>query len=205
MVNRNPLNRDNRTDENRLDQINETTPNTIDNVNTRRVTPTEVAYRDGYAEGRTNEHRLSQTRNYRETDSFAGGAFLGIILASIVALMAGIIYVATRAPEEAPANTTAPGAVEPGVNGTTVPPAQPSQINVAPAAPPTVNVAPAPPPDVNVDVIAPSPVQPPAAPSVEQPVGTGTESVAPQVEPQADGTQPEAAQPVAPETGVPVQ
>ncbi len=155
----------------------------ISDVNGRPATREEVAFRDGYTEGRRSPSRQPLYHTERqEVDNFAGGAFLGIILASIVALTAGVFYIVVRTSED-PSTTTAPSATEePQTTGGEAPNGG-SQIFVLPTITmPTAPSQPAPTaPEATAPQVSEPAVQEPAAQPepVESAPIQGNESDAP--------------------------
>ncbi|NJN86586.1 MAG: hypothetical protein HC881_10080 [Leptolyngbyaceae cyanobacterium SL_7_1] len=156
-------------------------------IHARPATPDEVAYRDGYAQGRTKEQAAQsayrrveyENQRLREDNSAANGAVngvvIGLVLASLVGAIAGAFYFLSQNPTVAPvpeAPQAQPAAPQPPVveRQTTV--IERTVDRVREVQPPTV-------PEVEVTIPAPE------LPAVE-PV-------------QPETVQPEAVQPQAPE------
>ncbi|MBW4654738.1 MAG: hypothetical protein KME20_17115 [Kaiparowitsia implicata GSE-PSE-MK54-09C] len=144
----------------------------MNNVNGRHATGEEVAFRDGFAEGRrspTQRQPLYYSER-QEVDNFAGGAFLGIILASIVALTAGVFYIMVQTTDE-PGTTIVPDTTEEPQTTGGEEPTGGSQIFVLPTITmPTAPSQPAPtqPEAATPPVSEPAVQQPPAQPEPDE-------------------------------------
>lgn len=68
-------------------------------INTRNVTPDEMAYRDGYVHGKVTEQRVDAARRAERDESASRGLLIGLALASLVGLIAGTLYYLNRQPE----------------------------------------------------------------------------------------------------------
>lgn len=168
-----------------------TDPQASNPANIRKAEPDEVAYRDGYVQGRASERNLQSTnrqleytnQRVREDNQAVSGVVVGLVLASIVGAIAGILYFLSQNPAVAPApeaTQAQPVAPEPPVieRQTTViertvdrvrevePPAVPEvEVNIpSPQLPAVEPVQPQP------EAVQPNPTEAPAeAPASEAP------------------------------------
>jgi outer membrane biosynthesis protein TonB len=165
-------------------------------VNTRPATSDEVAYRNGYVRGKSvdqierdrrlaTDARIYEDNARRRTDNgISTGLVLGLVLASVAAVVGGLAYVySTDTPDPAPAETTTPEA-------TTPPPTNNETTIIERTIERTQEVIPAQPsPPVNVEVLPPpQPAPAPAPAPVNQspnpvPNQAPAESVQPQTSP----------------------
>jgi hypothetical protein len=143
-------------------------------TNARRATPDEVAYRDGYAQGRRNEQTVQsayrqveyENQRIREDNSAASGVVVGLVLASLVGALAGVFYFLSQSSTVAPAPEAPqaqPAAPQPPVveRQTTV--IERTVDRVREVEPPAV-------PEVEINVPAPElPVVEPVQPEAVQP------------------------------------
>lgn len=134
-------------------------------VNTRNVTPDEMAYRDGYVHGKATEQRVDAARRADRDESASKGLIIGLALASLAGLIAGTLYYLNRQPETlapAPNPVVIPQRTETNRETTIierVPEASPGNDagttlqQPAPTTPDVnINVPQQPAPNVNVDV-----------------------------------------------------
>jgi hypothetical protein len=154
-----------------------------DEVNARPATEDELAYREGYVQGR-NEERFEQVEDLqqsREAKSVGAGAIIGVLMATVAGLVLAMLYLTPRqqtgvVPAGAP---VAPAAVP----VSPVPPGQVPAAPITPAQPQVGTAQPSSPVPNQVTVIertqevpaVQSPVQPPAQlpvqPQIQPPVG----------------------------------
>jgi hypothetical protein len=156
-------------------------PNFEKTVNGRPVTESEVAYRNGYVNGRVNENKVLSERErlyetnqtIRDNDNAARGLLLGFLLTALVGIVGGLTFFFTYAnnDESEPIEPVAPlvvpngeldvppSPVEPqsqGGNDTTIIERTIERTEVLPAPPPESSTAPVP----RVEVNTPSPAPP---------------------------------------------
>jgi hypothetical protein len=62
-------------------------------VNTRPATQDEVAYRNGYVQGRNREQIYNDVQRTRESNSAATGTVVGVLLAAVVGLILAMVYI----------------------------------------------------------------------------------------------------------------
>ncbi len=154
-------------------------------VNTRNVTPPEVAYRDGYVQGKTaaNDPLQYENQRNRESDSAANGFLTGAVITAVVGAGLAMYFFVYQA-QRVPVKTVAPKVeketkvIEKTTD--TVREIMPSPIAVPPA--PT-----------NVEITLPNPVaapaQPPASTQPAQPAQAPSAAAQP-AQPSAQSTQP---------------
>ncbi|NMF83206.1 hypothetical protein [Nodosilinea sp. P-1105] len=104
----------------------------VDSIQTRPVTPDEVAYRDGYVHGMSAEQ--TQQRQLRDRDArfyeqeaqarasngAASGVFIGFLLALIAAVVGGIAFLAMDSGNPGDPGTTEPPTSEAPTQDTTI-------------------------------------------------------------------------------------
>lgn len=86
-------------------------------INARPVTPSETAYRDGYARGQNAEFQRQEIERVRENNS-AGNFFVGVFVTLFIALIAGTSFFFFFNRQNDPANLPAstPQTTEPQDN-----------------------------------------------------------------------------------------
>ncbi len=163
-------------------------PNFQRTVNTRKVTPDEVAYRNGYAHGRNSDRKVTYTTPIvRDSNDTANGVLLGILLASLMGLITTAFFIMTRQDQprvvETPLPQTLPQTLPQNAqpNGVQPQPVQRETTVIERTTDRVQEVAPATPPDVQITV----PMTQPSAtanpsPSPVAPGQTTTPGVNPQ-------------------------
>ncbi|HEY9645685.1 MAG TPA: hypothetical protein V6C88_04905 [Chroococcidiopsis sp.] len=131
-------------------------------INTRKATPDEVAYRNGYAQGRHSNRKVTYTTPIvRDSNDTANGVLLGILLASLIGLITAAFFIVTKQDQprvvETPLPQALPQSTQP--NGVQPQPVQRETTVIERTTDRLQEVAPAAPPDVRVTV----PVTPPSA------------------------------------------
>lgn len=173
-----PLNRNvpqdpNYQDSNDRRSIDEST------VHTRPASRSEVAYREGYIQGRNQEEFHGRINRKRENDSAATGVVIGVILASLAGLVVATLYFSPRSqqveqvPVPVPQNSPSPA---PSTERTTIIERQPQIVPVP----------------QQTQIIVPSPDQS----NTTQPDTTQSDTTQPStIQPDSSTTQPEVTQP----------
>jgi hypothetical protein len=83
-------------------------------IHTRQVSPSEIAYRDGYVQGRLSEQHYqyqahqAQAQRARETENAFNGFLLGMLLTAIVGLGVGAFFLFAKPGTENPLRDTVP-------------------------------------------------------------------------------------------------
>lgn len=157
-----------------------------DNVHGRKVTPSEVSYRDGYVEGQSVERSQVVNDQYareeiRESNGVANGLVLGLVFAALVGLVAGGLYFTTRN-ETNTAPVAAPASPQPQRNTTIIERPQPQRnttiiertIERTKEAAPPVQA-----PDVQINVPQPAPAPATSAPAPAAPAPAAPAPAAP--------------------------
>lgn len=168
-------------------------------VNSRPVTPDEVAYRDGYVQGKSAEQlevdrrraidarRHEENARLRADNGVSTGVILGFVLAAIAAIFGGVLYLYN--------NNDSPSPIAPTPDATTPEATSPEPTNETTIIERTIErtqeVIPAPapsrvePPQINVEVApAPAPAPAPAAAPAPAPAPDS------QAQPEQPATQP---------------
>lgn len=160
-------------------------------VNTRNVTPPEVAYREGYVKGKTAASAPLQYENQRnrESDSAANGFLTGAVITAVVGAGLAMYFFVYQA-QRVPVKTVAPS---PKVEKETKI-IEKTTDRVREIMPSPIAVPPAP---TNVEITLPNPVSAPAQPPATQPAQPAqSPSAAEQpAQPSAQPTQPTPSQP----------
>lgn len=110
---------------------NDRTQNLQNEIHSRKATPDEVAYRDGYVEGQSSERSQALRDQYardqyareqiRESNGVANGMLIGLSLAVIAGLVASAFYFVNRSESPAPQTpVTAPASPQPQQRNTTI-------------------------------------------------------------------------------------
>lgn len=115
---------------------NDRTQNLQNEIHSRKATPDEIAYRDGYVEGQSSERSQALRDQYareqyardqyareqiRESNGVANGMLIGLSLAVIAGLVASAIYFVNRSESPAPQTpVTAPASPQPQQRNTTI-------------------------------------------------------------------------------------
>ena len=178
--------------------INNPNDPSIDGVRGREATPEEIARRDGYVQGRTDENAVQGVARSQEraaaqataNDSAASGLIVGLIIALLAAGVGAAVYFLAD-PEPTP--VVAPEVErEPQVQREIIREKETTVIerdNSSPAPAPEVNVSTpeAPAPEVNIINQEPAPAEPaPAAEPATEPEPDAVE--APEIEAPVEGT-----------------
>lgn len=166
-----------------------------DEFNSRPATEDELAYRDGYVEGR-NEERLQveEVRRTREANSVGAGAIIGVLMATVAGLVLAMLYLTPRQQTvfeptgtQVPTAPLSPVPASPVPSGVPITPAQP-QVGTAQPSSPVPNQI------TVIERVQESPIAQPQAgqPQIAQP--QLTQPVQPQIA-QPQVSQPQVAQP----------
>ncbi len=163
-----------------------------DEINSRPVTEDELAYRDGYIQGR-NEEQVEQVEagpRAREANSVGAGAIIGVLMATVAGLVLAMLYLTPRQQTVVePTGTQVAPAVAPASSQPTSPVPN-SAAPITPAQPQVGTAQPTSPVPNQVTVIQPVQEVPVAQPQpqVVQPQVSQPQVTQPQVQPQV--TQP---------------
>lgn len=92
------------------------TTQVTDNINQReRPLPSNMAYRDGFIQGRLSENRINSQRQWeRDNDNAGRGLLIGILLTSLLGLTIGTVFMLNQRNNEA--NNRVPTLVVPRTN-----------------------------------------------------------------------------------------
>lgn len=150
-------------------------------VNTRNVTPAEVAYRDGYVQGKTasNDPLQSERQLNRESDSAASGFLTGAVITAVVGAGLAMYFFVYQA-QRVPVKTTAPTPAPKVEKETKI--IEKTTDRVLEIMPSPIAVPPAP---TNVEITLPNPPSAPATQPAQAPSATEQP-----VQPSAQPTQP---------------
>ncbi|MFM7428001.1 MAG: hypothetical protein ACKO7W_23885 [Elainella sp.] len=155
-----------------------------EDFNGHPISEDELAYQDGYVQGRTAERveQVEETQRSREANSVGAGAIIGVLMATVAGLVLAMLYLTpNQQTGVAPTETQ----VAPAALPASPQPTSPSSVPITPTQP-QLGTQPASPLPNQVTVIERVPA---VQPSVTQPVQ-------PSVQPQ-----PVQPQPVQPQTG----
>jgi hypothetical protein len=163
-------------------------------INTRKATPDEIAYRNGYTRGRNSDRKVTYTTPIvRDANNTANGVLLGILLASLVGIITATFFILTKQEQPAVVETPLPQQTLPQS-------AQPNVVQPQPVQRETTvierttdrvqEVVPAAPPDVQITV----PTTQPSATANPSPSSVApSQTTTPQVnsQPSVQDTQPQ--------------
>ncbi len=158
-------------------------------VNTRNVTPAEVAYRDGYVQGKTvsNDPLQSERQRNRESDSAASGFLTGAVITAVVGAGLAMYFFVYQA-QRVPVKTTAPTPAPKVEKETKIIEKTTDRVLEVPSP---IAVPPAP---TNVEITLPNPPSAPAQPVAPQPAQAPSAAEQP-AQPSAQPTQPTSSNP----------